>query len=108
MAIVYKAPKCTEQIFKDAMKDLKENLDSNISYVVVGDFNITDKEKDNQKWIDFLKEQFQSSQLVKDYTTCNDTTIDFVFSNLTNENITVRIIDSVISDHKLVTIECKS
>ena len=107
LAVVYKAPKCDDETFSKAMKDLKGHLDLSSSYVILGDFNIVDKQKDHDTWIDFLKKEFQSSQLVKDYTTCNDTTIDFVFSNVTIENIKVGIIDSVISDHKVITVECK-
>ena len=70
--------------------------------IVVGDFNIDIKKDIYRSYLLEMREKFHLSQFVDESTTFEGTTIDLVFSNLSN--ITTVILPNMWSSHHIINI----
>ena len=72
----------------------------NVPVIIIGDFNIQTPKGNTNPLCNYIIYIYKCNQYVNKSTTKYDTTINLVFSNLSN--ITVGTIDCYWSDHKMV------
>lgn len=103
VVIVYKAPHCSFQYFKDILEDhLIPELDFGSNIVIMGDFNF-DIKKGNQNFLSYMQNTFQCKQVITKETTTYGTQLDLVFVHLlTDMKIYSEVLEAYWSDHALV------
>jgi len=106
IAFVYVKNDCCRKILKSTIKDLMMLINTDIPYLVVGDFNINEYDYSNQGILEEVSNITLSKQLVPQCTTEYNTKIDLAYGNITS----VGVISSMIAYHSLITaqIDCKS
>ena len=72
----------------------------NVPAIIIGDFNIPTPNDNTNPLCNYMKAIYKCNQYVNKSTTKYDTTINLVFSNLSN--LTVSTINCYWSDHKMV------
>ena len=101
---LYKSNTCHLDIFRNELRCIKNLIGDSDHFIIVGDFNIDVSSSQNKVLLTELEAVFGVGQLISQSTTLYNTIIDLAFSN--SESVHAMIIDSVISDHKMITIEC--
>ncbi|MCP4161026.1 MAG: AAA family ATPase [Deltaproteobacteria bacterium] len=106
IAFLYVKNDCSKELLKATIKNLMMLINTNIPYLIVGDFNINEYDDSNQVILDDLSNITLSKQLVEQCTTECNTKIDLAYGNITS----VGVISSMITYHSLITaqIDCKS
>ncbi len=104
VVVIYKAHNCPVVLLKQCMCDIAKNIDMSKSFIVIGDFNIDAQVSANKTLLLEIEKILRCRQLMVEDTTMYKTTIDLVFSNIST--ITVGTIESLVSDHKMVTAQC--
>ncbi|XP_070561973.1 uncharacterized protein [Ptychodera flava] len=100
IVFVYKSQSCSVSTLRENVHTISSLIDPTHSFLIIGDFNINAATPENRSLIECLETTFNSPQLISEKTTVYNTIIDLAFSNV---NCTVGTIDSVISDHKVIT-----
>ena len=103
LAVVYKSNSCHSEVLLDAIRDIYSSVDNTDPFVVVGDFNIDISENQNKTLLVKIEEILKCKHHVTQATTIGNTTIDLLFTNC---DVAVHLIDSVVSDHRILAIEC--
>jgi hypothetical protein len=106
LAVVYIQPNCSKELIKSNLKTLMSFVNTNESYLVVGDFNINEYDYSNEVILQDISDITLSDQLVEQCTTENNTKIDLAYSNAAS----IGVISSMISYHSMITAQfaCKS
>ena len=102
--VLYKSNTCRVDVFRNELKCMKNLCCDSDHFLIVGDFNIDVSSSQNKALLTELETVFGAGQLISQSTTVYNTIIDLVFSN--SESINTITIDSVISDHKMIAIQC--
>ena len=102
--VLYKSNTCRLDIFRNELKCMKNLFCESDHFLIVGDFNIDVSSSQNESLLTELETVFGAGQLISQSTTVYNTIIDLAFSN--SESIHTVNIDSVISDHKMIAIQC--
>ena len=102
--VLYKSNTCRVDVFRNELKCMKNLFCDSDHFLIVGDFNIDVSSSQNKALLTELETVFGAGQLISQSTTVYNTIIDLVFSN--SESINTITIDSVISDHKMIAIQC--
>lgn len=103
LAILYKSNSCHSDALLIAIQDIYSSIDNSDPFIVVGDFNIDISENQNQTLLLKIEEILKCKHHVTPATTVRNTTIDLIFTNC---DVAVDLIDSMISDHRIIAIEC--
>ena len=101
--VSYKAISCPIQIFRTHMNHMKELISDPLPFFVIGDFNTNISTPHNKAFVSETEAFFGARQLVTEWTTVYNTTIDLAFSD--SLSAVAVTIDSLFSDHKLLAIE---
>lgn len=99
---VYRSPKVSVQQMCLALTQILNSCCSDFN-VFLGDFNVNyliQKEKVPLNNL-FIREK-NYRQLVSSYTTDNRTTIDHIYTNLPESQVTVHILETYFTDHKAI------
>ena len=99
---IYRPPSCSVSMFK---KELFQHIgahDTNSPKVVIGDFNINIAHEDNRSFLIEMKARYNLTQLINKSTTTEGTTIDLVFSNISD--LETQVITSTWSSHHMLTV----
>ena len=91
----------------DALNHLHATkMKSPVPYILLGDFNINLLEETSEKRAiaRCLIEQRGYKQLIKQYTTDNQTLIDHIFTNVPHLVVSTGVLESYYSDHKPIYI----
>jgi hypothetical protein len=100
--VLYKSKSCSLDHLMKTLGLIGAWIDTNIPHVFVGDFNIDITEDQNKMCTRSLENCLQCSQVVNEPTTVYGTTIDLAFTAV---ECVAGTIDSVISDHKILTLQ---
>ena len=104
IVVLYKSNTCPIGSLKTHLNSIKTHITFSQPFLILGDFNIDVSRCQNASLLSEIEDIFNCKQLVKQSTTIYHTIIDLVFSNY--DSVTIGLIESVISDHKLITVEC--
>ena len=100
VVVLYKSDKYKISSLMNALKEINSKLSSRQKVIVVGDFNLDALSHQNK--IVQMETILSCKQIVEDSTTVYNTLIDLAFVNYST---TLGIIESLVSDHKILTIE---
>ena len=101
---LYKSNTCHLDVFRNELRCMKNLIGDSDQFLIVGDFNIDVSSSQNKALLTELEAVFGVEQLISQSTTLYYTIIDLAFS--TSASVHTMIIDSVISDHKMIAIQC--
>ena len=97
---LYKSNTCHLDVFRNELRCMKNLIGDSDQFLIVGDFNIDVSSSQNKALLTELEAVFGVEQLISQSTTLYSTIIDLAFSN--SGSVHTMIIDSVISDHKMI------
>ena len=101
---LYKSNTCHLDVFRNELRCMKNLIGDSDQFLIVGDFNIDVSSSQNKALLTELEAVFGVEQLISQSTTLYSYIIDLAFSN--SGSVHTMIIDSVISDHKMIAIQC--
>ena len=99
---IYRPPSSSVSMFK---KELFQHIgahDTNSPKIVLGDFNINVEHEVNCSFLIEMKARYNLTQLINKSTTIEGTTIDLVFSNISD--LETQVITSTWSSHHTLTV----
>ena len=101
---LYKSNTCHLDVFRNELRCMKNLIGDYDQFLIVGDFNIDVSSSQNKALLTELEAVFGVGPLISQSPTLYYTIIDLAFSN--SESVHTMIIDSVISDQKMIAIQC--
>ena len=106
IAGVYRSPSVPIRQLYEALRYLySSTLCSKQFHVIIGDFNVNWLNKQQISGLyNLMVLEYGYCQVVNDYTTCNRTIIDHIYTNIGRNYMTVGILETYYSDHKAVWI----
>jgi len=103
---VYKPPQVSQALFCGDLDSYLSGIDKSKPVVIVGDFNIDISSPRGSKFVKYMETNHNLTQMVKDTTTWEGTTIDLVFSNV--PHIKVDALTTTWSKHHMLVAKLPS
>ena len=106
IASIYRSPSVPVRQLYEALRHLYcRTLCSKEFHIIIGDFNVNWLNKQQMSGLyNLMVSEYGYCQVVNDYTTCNRTIIDHIYTNIGRNYIDVGILETYYSDHKAVWI----
>ena len=106
IASIYRSPSVPVRQLYEALRHLYcRTLSSKQFHIIIGDFNVNWLNKQQMSGLhNLMVSEYGYCQVVNDYTTCNRTIIDHIYTNIGRNYIDVGILETYYSDHKAVWI----
>ena len=99
---VYRSPKIPIQQLCNALNEALTFSTSQFN-IVIGDFNVNWLDESNRRPLyNLLVSENNYRQLITSYTTDHQTTIDHIYTNLPQSQITPHILETYFTDHKSI------
>jgi endonuclease/exonuclease/phosphatase (EEP) superfamily protein YafD len=97
---VYRSPQL-ENNMSCLIKLLKQHIKSMMPLIVFGDFNANYQTQDHKyRQLEHYFTQFACMQIIEDFTTDSNTTIDHIWTNIRPDLLMANSLESYYSDHK--------
>ena len=106
IAGVYRSPSVPVRQLYEALRYLySSTLCSKQFHIIIGDFNVNWLNKQQMSGLyNLMVSEYGYCQVVNEYTTCNRTIIDHIYTNIGRNYIHVGVLETYYSDHKAVWI----